>query len=110
MSIFNLVSSSETIKCVDNSTTFRNRQISNQIIVFHLGYGMPTFGEKLLTLRTQHGLTVRQLAAALEIKSPGYITKLEKGRQKPSRDLLLKISLFFEVSADQLLRDDLDLD
>ena len=71
---------------------------------------MQTFGEKLRTLRTQHGLSIRKLAEALEIKSAGYISKLENGKQNPSRELLLKISLFFEVSADVLLRDDLELD
>ncbi len=46
----------------------------------------------------------------LEIKSPGYVSKLETGKQKPSIELLLKISLYFGVSTDQLIRDDLELD
>jgi len=70
---------------------------------------MERFGEKLRILRERRGLSTRQLASALEIKSPGYISKLETGKQKPSTDLLLKISLFFNVSADILLRDDLEL-
>ena len=70
---------------------------------------MQRFGEKLRTLRTQHDLTGKQLADALDIKSSGYITKLEKGQKKPSVDLLLKITLFFDVAADVLIRDDLDL-
>ncbi len=71
---------------------------------------MERFGEKLHTLRGQRGLTVRQLASALGIKSSSYISKLEKGTKIPSTPLLLKISLFFNVSADKLLRDDLELD
>ncbi len=71
---------------------------------------MKRFGEKLRTLRERRGLTVRQLASALDIKSSSYISKLEKGTKTPSTPLLLKISLYFEVSADQLLRDDLELD
>ncbi len=71
---------------------------------------MEKFGEKLRALREQRSLTIRQLAEALEIKSSGYITDLEKGKKKPSRDLLIRISLFFNVSTDQLVRDDLELD
>ena len=71
---------------------------------------MEKFGEKLRALREGRDLTIRQLAEALEIKSSGYITDLEKGKKKPSRDLLIRISLFFNVSTDQLVRDDLELD
>jgi transcriptional regulator with XRE-family HTH domain len=71
---------------------------------------MERFGEKLRTLREQRGLTVRDLASALGIKSSSYISKLEKGAKIPSTPLLLKISLLFGVSTDQLLRDDLELD
>ena len=71
---------------------------------------MERFGEKLRILREKQGLSTRQLASAPEIKSPGYVSKLETGKQKPSIELLLKISLYFGVSTDQLLRDDLELD
>jgi transcriptional regulator with XRE-family HTH domain len=71
---------------------------------------MERFGEKLRNLREQRGLTVRDLASALGIKSSSYISKLEKGVKIPSTPLLLKISLLFGVSTDQLLRDDLELD
>jgi len=50
------------------------------------------------------------MASVLEIKPPDYISKLETGKQRPSIELLLKISLYFGVSMDQLLRDDLELD
>ncbi len=71
---------------------------------------MERLGEKLRTLREQRSLTGRQLAEALEIKSSGYITELEKGRKAPSIPLLLKISRFFDVSIDRLLKDELELD
>ena len=71
---------------------------------------MERFGEKLHILREKQGLSMRQLASELEIKSSGYVSKLETGKQKPSIELLLKISLYFGVSTDQLLRDDLELD
>jgi len=71
---------------------------------------MERFGEKLRILREKQGLSTRQLASVLEIKSSGYVSKLETGKQKPSIELLLKISFYFGVSTDQLLRDDLELD
>jgi transcriptional regulator with XRE-family HTH domain len=51
-----------------------------------------------------------QLAEALGISSQGYLSNLETGRRKPPTDLAIKIADFFEVSLDQLLRDDLELD
>lgn len=67
---------------------------------------MTRFGEKLRYLRQQQGLTVRQLAAELEIKSHSHIADMESGRSKPSVELLLKISDLFNVTTDQLLRDE----
>ena len=49
-----------------------------------------------------------QLAEHLET-SHAQISRIEGGQRTPSSELLLKISLFFDVSADQLLRDDLEL-
>ncbi len=71
---------------------------------------MQRLGEKLRALREQRGMSTRQLAAQLDISSPGYISKLETGKQKPSLALLLKIALFFNVSTDQLLKDDLKVE
>ena len=71
---------------------------------------MQRFGHKLRILRQGRGLSVRQLSADLGIKSTGYITRLEKGRRYPSIPLLVKISLYFNVTTDQLVRDDLELD
>ncbi len=71
---------------------------------------MKKFGEKLRVLRKQHNLTVRELAAILEMKSHSHIADMEKGRSKPSVELLIKIADYFEVTTDQLLRDKLELD
>lgn len=70
---------------------------------------MKRFGEKLRALRQQHDLTVRELAALFEMKSHSHIADMESGRSKPSVDLLIKIADFFQVTTDQLLRDDLEL-
>jgi transcriptional regulator with XRE-family HTH domain len=70
---------------------------------------MKRLGEKLYTLRTLRGLTIRQLAPALEV-SDSYITQIELGKKTPSAKLVLKISIFFNVPLDHLMRDDLELD
>jgi transcriptional regulator with XRE-family HTH domain len=67
------------------------------------------FGEKINALRVQRGMTVRELATALEVKSHSHVVQIESGKRKPSVDLLIKIMDFFDVSCDQLLNDDLEL-
>lgn len=71
---------------------------------------MQRFGEKLRILRGKRGLTVRELASILEIKSHSHIVGLEASKHKPSADLILKIAEYFEVTTDQLMRDDLEIE
>lgn len=71
---------------------------------------MHRFGEKLRTLRKQHGLTMKQLVTKLEFTSQSYISELERGKKKPSLEIALKIANFFGVSVDQLAKDELELD
>jgi len=71
---------------------------------------MQRFGEKLRKLRRQHDMTMKELADALEFTSHGSVGDLESGRNKPSVEVALKISRLFNVSLDQLLKDELDLD
>jgi transcriptional regulator with XRE-family HTH domain len=66
-------------------------------------------GEKLRALRQRHGLTTRELAEHLKV-SHAQISRIETGTRKPSADLILEIALFFNISTDQLMRDDLELD
>lgn len=68
------------------------------------------FGEKLHVLRTQCGMTVRALAAALGYTGYGYIHGIERGTYKPTAEIALRVSLLFNVPIDQLLRDDLEID
>ena len=70
---------------------------------------MKRFGEKLRQLRQQRGLSTRQLAAMLEMKSHSHIADMESGRNYPSVEVLLKVADFFQVTTDQLLRDELDV-
>jgi transcriptional regulator with XRE-family HTH domain len=70
---------------------------------------MKRIGEKLHVLRQRYGLTTRQLADELQI-SHTQISRIENGLRQPSGDLILKISQFFNVPLDKLMRDELDLD
>ena len=70
---------------------------------------MNKFGEKLRILRKRQGLTLRQLGDALGVDY-GHLGRMERGEKIPSVAMLLKIADIFEVSTDQLIRDELDLD
>jgi transcriptional regulator with XRE-family HTH domain len=71
---------------------------------------MQRFGEKLRTLRQRRGLTMRELAEALDLRSHGFIGDLESGRKHPSLEFTVKIADFFGVSLDQLARDEVELE
>ncbi len=70
---------------------------------------MDKFGEKLRTLRRQHGMTLKELATALELTAHSHISELETGKSKPTSDLVIKIARLFKVSTDQLLLDEVEL-
>jgi transcriptional regulator with XRE-family HTH domain len=67
------------------------------------------FPEKLQRLRTQRGLSQRQLAKQLNIAKT-HMNQLEVGTRKPGIELTYRIVGFFGVSVDMLVRDELDLD
>jgi transcriptional regulator with XRE-family HTH domain len=71
---------------------------------------MEKFGIKLRALRKKYGLTLRDLAEALEFSTHGYIGDLEAGRRKPSLELAVKIADYFQVPLDVLARDEVELD
>lgn len=71
---------------------------------------MERFGEKLRTLRKQRGMTLKNLADELGFSSPGSVGDLESGRKNPSLEVVIRISRIFEVSVDQLVKDELSLD
>jgi transcriptional regulator with XRE-family HTH domain len=71
---------------------------------------MKRFGEKLRKLRNQHGMSLRQLAAALGLSVHGYIAQIERGERQPTPELIVKIARLFHVSADRLMMDELELE
>lgn len=68
------------------------------------------FGGKLRALRLQRGLSLRELAAALGYEAHVYLNLVETGKKSPSLTLVIRAAAFFNVTMDQLARDDLDLD
>lgn len=71
---------------------------------------MQRFGEKLRTLRKQRGMTIMELTTALGYIGYGHIHAIEMGKKKPTAELVLKVAQLFEVTTDQLLRDDLEVE
>ena len=70
---------------------------------------MKRFGEKLYILRQSRGLTLRVLGDLLDVHHT-YVSQLEKGKSIPNANMILKIARFFDVSIDQLMKDELELD
>lgn len=71
---------------------------------------MQRFGEKLRALREKHGITLQQLAEELGFASHSFVYKLETGQKKPNVDHIIKLSKLFQVSADVLIHDELDVE
>ncbi|MCP4369797.1 MAG: helix-turn-helix transcriptional regulator [Deltaproteobacteria bacterium] len=71
---------------------------------------MKRFGEKLRILRNRDGVSLRKLTAEMGYSSHNHLAGIERGERKPSVELVIKIALFFNVSTDQLLMDDLEVD
>ena len=71
---------------------------------------MEKFGEKLRTLRQRRGLTLRQLASMLGMGAHSHLANIETGKNKPTADLIVKIADLFQVTTDQLMRDELEVD
>ena len=68
------------------------------------------FGEKLHTLRTRHGMTLKDLAHHSGFTAHSYIVALESGQKLPSVEFVLGVARLFNVTTDQLLKDDLELE
>lgn len=67
------------------------------------------FGQKLQFLRQRQGLTLKGLAASLGYSAHGYISELEMGKKIPTAEFVLRVARLFDVTTDQLLKDELEL-
>jgi len=64
------------------------------------------FGSNIKLLRSRRGRSQEETAIALEVKRSSY-SGYENGSAEPSFDLLVRMSEYFKVSIDKLLRDEL---
>ena len=71
--------------------------------------GVSRFGEKLKSLRTRSGMTLQEVAISLGYSAHGYISELEAGKKQPTIVLVLRVARLFDVTTDELLRDDIEL-
>jgi transcriptional regulator with XRE-family HTH domain len=67
------------------------------------------FGEKLRTLRVRRGMTLKELAGELGLTAHGYISELEAGKKLPTAEFVLNVARLFEVTTDELLKDELEV-
>lgn len=67
------------------------------------------FGKKLRALRLRHDLSLKDLALELGYLTHGYLSELEAGKKIPTAEFVLKAARFFDVSTDQLLKDELGM-
>ncbi len=61
------------------------------------------FSKRLKELRHSKGVSTRNLANSIGLKSHGAITQFEKGTSMPALDTLVAIADFFEVTLDYLV-------
>lgn len=71
---------------------------------------MKRFGEKLRLLRQYHGLTLVKMANQLGYKTHSYLSEVEAHQKIPTAQFILKVAILFEVSTDELMKDELEID
>lgn len=54
-------------------------------------------------------MTLTELADALGYEAHSYISAIETGKKQPTVEFVLKVSRLFEISMDQLTKDELDV-
>jgi transcriptional regulator with XRE-family HTH domain len=54
-------------------------------------------------------MTQKELAKHFGFSTRSYVSLLENGEREPSGEIVLRVSKLFQVSADQLLQDELDV-
>lgn len=70
---------------------------------------MKKFGKKLRLLRQNAGLSIRTTAREFGYSTHSYLNEVELGRKEPTVELVLKIARFFDVTTDELLKDEIEL-
>ena len=63
---------------------------------------MNSLGEKIRTIRESKSLLLRQVAAYLEIDT-ALISKIERGERRLTREQVIKLAKFYNVTDEELL-------
>ncbi len=63
---------------------------------------MNSLGEKIRTIRETKSLLLRQVAAYLEIDT-ALISKIERGERRLTREQVIKLAKFYNVTDEELL-------
>lgn len=63
---------------------------------------MNSLGDKLRGLRENQGLLLRQVAAFIEVDT-AFLSKVERGEKKASREQVTKLAEFLNADKEQLL-------
>lgn len=65
-------------------------------------FDVTEFAARLSALRKARGMTQEEMSEALNI-SLEHLSKMERGKRKPSIDLIVAMACYFHVSTDYLL-------
>lgn len=65
-------------------------------------------GNRIYQLRTARGMSQRDLALALGNHSNELVARWERGASSPSAETLVKLSEFFDVTTDWILKGEQD--
>lgn len=63
-----------------------------------------TFGEQLRQLRETAGMTLKEVAANIEI-DPSLLAKIERNQRQPTKHLIKNVADFFEVNEKELFEE-----
>ena len=65
------------------------------------------FGTRLRAYRKQRGLTIEKLAERVGL-SPNYLGDMERGKKFPSMGTFIRLVNVLDISADELLKDEIN--
>lgn len=81
---------------------FFGRQIVTIVLVICMGLDYVNLGKRIANRRQQAGLKQNVLAEKLGI-SNNYLSSIERGKEKPSLEILVRICTTLQVTPDYLL-------
>ena len=92
-------------KCLDNNLNAQYNKIAHNKLYKEKKMGNDVFSTRLKDLRKKKGISMDQLAKDLNV-TKSRVNMWENNGTVPRSDLLIKLSKYFEVSADYLIGND----